>query len=97
MIEVISNYGPNPAPPRYVYLGPTGRILESQAKSRSGSASPPVADVRRKLCATSGYTGRLPNPSSGNGQIHLTEFSSRKNIYRTRPLSKSVRILPIWK
>ena len=37
MIEVISNYGPNPAPPRYVYLGPKRK---EENRTPTGKAQP---------------------------------------------------------
>jgi hypothetical protein len=45
MIEVISNYGPNPAPPRYVYLGKqqAGKAPEPETpRANTGSIPKPV-------------------------------------------------------
>ena len=38
MIEVTSNYGPNPAPPRYVYLGRQQPKHEPQAEAPNAKA-----------------------------------------------------------
>ena len=42
MIEVTSNYGPNPAPPRYVYLGKQQSNEEAKAEAPKASAPTPI-------------------------------------------------------
>ena len=39
MIEVATNYGPNPAPPRYVYLGRQQPKEEPEAKKPNAKAA----------------------------------------------------------
>jgi len=42
MIEVTSNYGPNPAPPRYVYLGKQQPNEQPKAEAPKVGAATPI-------------------------------------------------------
>ena len=44
MIEVTTNYGPNPAPPRYVYLGKQQHNAEPEAETPNAKAAPMPID-----------------------------------------------------
>ncbi len=44
MIEVATNYGPNPAPPRYVYLGRRQPERQREAETPKAATAPKHVD-----------------------------------------------------